>query len=164
MRKLDGDQFSAKKPREWNDVGLLFKQRESWCQAVNEALEKAGRDERVSHLSLKAQGVDREPQPKIGVAATAMKRKGTLLDPERFQIVRKIKIANEALPFFKSIRQRGEVKQVKQRGVGTRWWEHPVTFMSRVREQTGQLFKSAWFKLIGSRGHDMHKDGPEIER
>ena len=30
MRKLDGEHFSAKKPREWNDVKLLLHQRESW--------------------------------------------------------------------------------------------------------------------------------------
>jgi hypothetical protein len=73
-------------------------------------------------------------------------------------------MVNEALPFLKSIRQRGEVSQVKQRGVGKHWWEHPVTFLSRVREKTGSLFKSAWFQMIGSRGHSIKKDGPEIER
>ncbi len=31
MRKLDGERFSPKKPREWNDVALLVKQRESWA-------------------------------------------------------------------------------------------------------------------------------------
>src|ERR1700689_4365816 len=69
MRKLDGEKFSPKKPREWNDVALLVKQRESWADAVNAALEKAGRDERVDHRSLKDRGIDRVPEPKIGVAA-----------------------------------------------------------------------------------------------
>ena len=49
MRKIDGEKFSAKKPREWNDVDLLVKQRETWAEAVNAALEKAGRPERVDH-------------------------------------------------------------------------------------------------------------------
>jgi hypothetical protein len=44
-------------------------QRETWAEAVNSALEKAGRPERVDHRTLKAQGMDREPQPKIGVTA-----------------------------------------------------------------------------------------------
>jgi hypothetical protein len=122
MRKIDGEKFSAKKPREWNDKALLVKQRETWAQAVNAALEKAGRAEPVNHRSLKDRGIEREPQPKIGVAVTAMKHKGLLDDPERFKVVRKIKMLNEALPFMNSIRQRGEVKQ---HGVGTRWWEHP---------------------------------------
>src|SRR5207245_9108491 len=80
MRRLDGENFSAKKPREWNDVSFLAHQRESWAAAVNTALEKAGRDERVDHRSLKARGIDRIPEPKIGVAATAMKRKGLVAD------------------------------------------------------------------------------------
>ena len=33
--------FSSKKSTEWNDVALLVKQRESWAEAVNTALEKA---------------------------------------------------------------------------------------------------------------------------
>src|SRR5215469_8025354 len=89
LRKIDGERFSAKKSREWNDVGLLVKQRESWAAAVNAALEKAGRPERVDHRSLKDQGIDRLPEPKIGVSATAMKRKGILDDPEKFKVVRK---------------------------------------------------------------------------
>jgi ATP-dependent exoDNAse (exonuclease V) alpha subunit len=168
MRKIDGEKFSAKKPREWNDVGLLAKQRETWAEAVNAALEKAGRSERVDHRSLKEQGIDRKPQPKIGVAATAMKRKGLLDDPERFKLVRQVKMWNEAHPFFKSIKQRGEVKQVKQHGVGATWWEQSITFMSRVREKTSSLFKSTWDKFRESHAHlTRHrggKDGPEIER
>src|ERR1700733_3650863 len=107
MRKLDGDKFSAKKSREWNDVAVLARQRESWADAVNAALEKAGRDERVDHRSLKDQGIDRLPEPKIGVAATAMKRKGLLDDPERFKLARKIKLINDAMPFIRSIQQHG---------------------------------------------------------
>jgi ATP-dependent exoDNAse (exonuclease V) alpha subunit len=168
MRKIDGEKFSAKKPREWNDVGLLAKQRETWAEAVNAALEKAGRQERVDHRSLKEQGIERKPQPKIGVAATAMKRKGLLDDPERFKLVRQVKMWNEAHPFFKSIKQRGEVKQVKQHGVGATWWEQSITFMSRVREKTGKAFKSTWEKLLETHwqrsGHQTGKDGPEIER
>ena len=165
---MDGEKFSAKKPREWNDVGLLVKQRESWADAVNAALEKAGRDERVDHRSLKDRGIDRAPEPKIGVAATAMKRKGVLEDPERFKAVRKVKLLNEAMPFFKSIKHQGVVKQVKQHGVGVTWWEQSITFMSRVREKTSSIFKSTWDKFRESHGHLIRhgggKDGPEIER
>ena len=53
MRKIDGEKFGAKKPREWNDVALLVHQRESWANAVNAALKKAGRPGRVDHRSLK---------------------------------------------------------------------------------------------------------------
>lgn len=164
MRKLDGEKFASKKPREWNDKAVLHKQRVTWAKAVNDALEKAGRPERVDHRSLKEQGIEREPQPKIGVAATAMKRKGLLSDPERFKVVRRIKIWNEAMPFFKAIRQQGHVQQIKQHGVGKTWWEQSITFMSNVRAQAEKMVSETWRKLLGVRHTAHKKDGPEIER
>jgi ATP-dependent exoDNAse (exonuclease V) alpha subunit len=161
MRKLDGEKFSAKKPREWNDVALLVKQRESWADAVNSALEKAGRDERVDHRSLKDRGIDRAPEPKIGVAATAMKRKGVLEDPERFQVVRRVKLLNEVRPMMKAIKGHGEVKQ---NGVGVSWWEKSVVFMSRVREQANQVVKKAWQKLVDTRRGKVETEKPELVR
>src|SRR5208283_89773 len=56
MRKLDGDRFNSKKAREWNEDVMLKRQRESWCDAENAALEKAGRPERVDHRWLKDRG------------------------------------------------------------------------------------------------------------
>ena len=160
LRKLDGEKFDAKKAREWNDVGLLVKQRESWAAAVNVALEKAGSDERVDHRSLKDRGIDKVPEPKIGVAATAMKRKGLVEDPERFQLVRRVKLLNEVGPMMNAIKHGGEVKQ---NGVGTTWWEKSIVFMSRVREQAAHLITTTWRKLVdGQRGRD-EKKGPEIE-
>jgi ATP-dependent exoDNAse (exonuclease V) alpha subunit len=158
MRKLDGEKFSAKKPREWNDVGLLVRQRESWADAVNAALEKAGREERVDHRSLKDRGIDRVPEPKIGVAATAMKRKGVLDDPERFKLVRKVKLFNDALPFIRAIQHHG---QIQHYGMGTsRFWDKTAFLMSRVRDQAKQAVKNVWQKLVTT-GRDK---GPEIER
>ena len=146
MRKLDGEKFSAKKSREWNDVAVLARQRESWADAVNAALEKAGRYERVDHRSLKDQGIDRLPEPKIGVAATAMKRKGILDDPERFKLVRKIKLINDAMPFIRSIQQHGHIQHY---GMGaSRWWDKTAVLMSRVRDQAANAVKKAWQKLV----------------
>lgn len=155
MRKLDGDKFSAKKPREWNDVALLKEQRESWASALNTALEKAGRSERVDHRSLKDQKIDREPQPKIGVAATAMKRRGLVLDPERLKQWRFVKMMNEVRPLLNSIRKTGEVAQ---KGMGKTWWEKSVTFMSRIRERT----RSTWRKMITAQRSKPIE--PEMER
>ncbi len=162
MRKLEGENFSAKKPREWNEKSWLCQQRETWAEAVNAALEKAGRPERVDHRTLKERGIDRAPQPKIGVAATAMQRKG--VDTENVRVVRHTKISNEALPFFKAIRQRGEVAQVSQRGVGSRWWQHPVTFIERVRERAARFAQETWHKLIGSREKTPERGSPDMER
>ena len=158
MRKLDGEKFSTKKSREWNDVKLLVKQRETWAIAVNDALEKAGRPERVSHQSLKDQGIDRQPQPKIGVAATAMKNKGLVEDPERFQAVRDVQIMNEVRPLMRAIKKNGEVRQI---GMGDNWWEKSITFMSRIRERASELVKNTWRKLLDAGRWKDAKDGPD---
>ncbi len=159
MRKIDGEKFSAKKPREWNDVALLVKQRESWADAVNEALKKAGRDERVDHRSLKDRGLDRLPEPKIGVAATAMKRRGLVEDTWRHQLVRQVKFLNAIRPMMKAIKEHGEIYQA---GVGKAWWQKSISFMARIREQADKVVKKAWWNRLDTRQHNNGKDGPKI--
>jgi len=74
MRELLGDGF-GKKARDWNDKQLLERWRENWADFANRALERAGHAERIDHRSYEDQGIDREPQPKLGAAA-AMERRG----------------------------------------------------------------------------------------
>ncbi|MBV9696962.1 MAG: MobA/MobL family protein [Gammaproteobacteria bacterium] len=47
-----------------------------WAQHTNEALRAAGRSERVDHRSLAAQGIDREPQPRIPIWHLQRERQG----------------------------------------------------------------------------------------
>ncbi|MGD1089840.1 MAG: MobQ family relaxase [Verrucomicrobiota bacterium] len=154
MRRLDGDHFSAKKPREWNDVGLLCKQRESWANAVNTALEKAGRDERVDHRSLKDRGIDQIPEPKIGVAATAMKRRGVVADPERFKLVRWVKSLNAVMPWARAIEKHGEVQQY---GMGKTWWERSLLAVEDVGKAARDTVMDTWAKFANRQPseHDM---------
>ncbi len=140
LRKVEPEGFSAKKPREWNEKGLLVQWRESWADSVNASLEKAGRPERVDHRSLKDRGIDREPEPKIGVAATAMKRRGVEADPDRFQAVRRVKLLNDVRPMMNSIRKHGEVKQ---QGVGATWWERSISLWTRF-QMFSRWRKSGW--------------------
>jgi ATP-dependent exoDNAse (exonuclease V) alpha subunit len=157
MRKWEGDRFSAKKATEWNDVKLLIGWRKSWADALNVALEQAGRTERVDHRSLKDRGLDQIPQPKIGVAATAMKRKGLVEDPERFKAVRLVKLMNEVRPMVKAIMGRGEVAQ---HGMGVTWWEKSITFMSRIRQQAAKAVKTGWRRFVeDGRRNDVAKQG-----
>ena len=160
LRRLDGEAFSAKKAREWNDVGLLVKQRETWADAVNAALERAGSAERVDHRSLKDRGLDRTPEPKIGVAATAMKKRGVVEDPERFQLVRRVKVENEVRPMMKAIRAQGNVAQ---KGMGGSWWERSVVFMTRLREQAQGILKNSWQRLLDGGRRKEEKTGPQME-
>ncbi|ALJ12083.1 Ti-type conjugative transfer relaxase TraA [Sphingopyxis macrogoltabida] len=75
-----GAEFGAK-VREWNRTELLTHWREAWADHVNERLASLDIDARVDHRSLEAQGIDLEPQHKIGPAASRMAAAG--LDADR---------------------------------------------------------------------------------
>lgn len=75
MRTLSGEGFGPK-ARAWNETAQLEQWREAWARHQNRALERAGSRERVDHRSLEAQGIDREPEPKLGPVATQMERDG----------------------------------------------------------------------------------------
>lgn len=74
-RNVGEDGFGAK-VRDWNRTDLLNHWREAWADHVNERLAELDIDARVDHRSLEAQGVDLEPQNKIGPAASRMAEQG----------------------------------------------------------------------------------------
>src|SRR5271156_2542386 len=148
LRTIEGDKFSAKKPREWNEKAQLHDWRESWCKAENDALEKAGRPERVDHRSLKTQGIDRIPEPKIGKEAMGMKERGVVADPERFKLWRWVKSLNIARPWLRGIEKTGEVPQ---QGIGKTWLERSLFFATQTRQAVRDAVMDAWTKLIQSR-------------
>jgi len=91
LREVTPEGF-GNKVREWNSRALLQEWREQWAEAVNEALERAGVAERVDHRTLVAQGIDREPEPKLGAAAQAMERRG--IETVRGQMFREVQERN----------------------------------------------------------------------
>jgi Ti-type conjugative transfer relaxase TraA len=80
MREVGEDGFGAK-VRDWNKTELVQVWREHWADHVNERLASLDIDARIDHRSLADQGIDLEPQNKIGPAASRMEREG--LEPER---------------------------------------------------------------------------------
>jgi Ti-type conjugative transfer relaxase TraA len=80
MREVGEDGF-CQKNRDWNRTDLLEKWRERWSEHVNQRLAELDIDARVDHRSLEAQGIDLEPQHKIGPAASRMAAQG--LESER---------------------------------------------------------------------------------
>lgn len=80
MRELDGDDFAARKNREWNRKEKLEYWREKWADYQNDALEEAGFDARVDHRTLEEQGIDREATHHMGKEAMAMERRGERSD------------------------------------------------------------------------------------
>ena len=77
----DGSAEFGAKVRDWNRTELLTHWREAWADHVNERLASLDIDARVDHRTLEAQGVDLEPQNKIGPAASRMAAEG--LDADR---------------------------------------------------------------------------------
>ena len=76
MRELDGDNFSTKKQRAWNQTETLEYWREQWEEYQNAALDEAGSSERVDHRSYEEQGIDREATHHLGKTASALEREG----------------------------------------------------------------------------------------
>ncbi len=66
----------AAKNRDWSRRNKVAEFRNSWEKAINLAFQRAGIDLVVSLKSLKEQGVDRLPEPKLGARQTAMMRQG----------------------------------------------------------------------------------------
>ena len=80
LREVGEDGFGAK-VRDWNKTELVQQWREHWADHVNERLALLDIDARIDHRSLADQGIELEPQNKIGPAASRMERDG--LEPER---------------------------------------------------------------------------------
>jgi len=79
-RSIDGEGFGPK-VRDWNATALLEHWRERWAEHANTRLAELDIDARIDHRSLEAQGIDLEPQHKIGPAASRMSEQG--LESER---------------------------------------------------------------------------------
>ncbi|MDV6333073.1 Ti-type conjugative transfer relaxase TraA [Asticcacaulis sp. 201] len=82
MREVREDGFGPK-VREWNRVELVEHWREAWAEHVNQRLVELDIDARIDHRTLEEQGIDLEPQGKIGAAARRMESQG--LEAERIE-------------------------------------------------------------------------------
>ena len=69
MREVGPDGF-GQKVREWNSNALLKEWREAWADHVNERLAALDIGARIDHRTLEAQGIELEPQHKIGPAGS----------------------------------------------------------------------------------------------
>lgn len=87
MREVGEDGFGPK-VRDWNRTELVEQWRERWADHVNARLAELDIDARIDHRSLEAQGIELEPQDKIGPAAQRMDARG--LEAERIDDHREI--------------------------------------------------------------------------
>ena len=80
LREVGPDGF-GKKARDWNRTEKLVGWRQRWAEMANERLAEFGYDLRIDHRSHAAQGIELEPQNKIGPAGARREARGE--DAER---------------------------------------------------------------------------------
>lgn len=93
---------------EWSDAELRKKGlptgdeqikqiREKWADIVNHEMKSAGLDERISHLTLQEQGIEKIPQIHVGPLNTQLARMGYHERASRWQLNEKIKAQNNVI-------------------------------------------------------------------
>ena len=98
FRGLNRSGFNLTKTdsRDTNNKRYLLTLRRDWADLQNQAYERLGRDERVSHESLAAQGIQRIPTVPLGLRVLALERKG--IRTERGDQYRRIMELNRREP------------------------------------------------------------------
>ena len=80
---------------DWNDQTKAEDWRQGWAEICNRVLEQNNHTERIDHRSYERQGIDQIPTIHLGVAASAMEKRG--IATERGNINRKIVSMNQEL-------------------------------------------------------------------
>ena len=128
-RQLEQDGFT-RKTRELDEKksGEVVYWREQWAKTANEHLREYGIE--IDHRSLKDQGLEREPTIKLGVAASALERKGIKTDRGN--------INREVAKYNKVIETNGNDKINKALEVQIK---HATEFYNKVRHTKRELPK-----------------------
>ena len=85
---------------DWNDQSKAEEWRAAWAPICNQHLEQNGHAERIDHRSYKRQGIDQIPTVHLGVAASAMEKRG--IRTERGDLNREIEVTNQKLRQLKA--------------------------------------------------------------
>ena len=181
MRELDGDDFSAKKNRDWNSDILLQGWREQWAAYQNAALEEAGFDARVDHRSLMEQGItDRLPEQHHGKGEHIERAGGESdrvqeiraeadlyqeLQAERYAIDAELEVydwqdqkqASQSAfsnPVSEQLSQDMEAEgEVSQYWVAKHWIKNTLEKIENFFHHTGEIIRNAWDKYV------LHREG-----
>lgn len=127
----------ALKPKEW-----LLETREVWQNQANRALERAGRDARIDHRTLEAQGIDRAPGKHRGVALNAMLIKGKLKPREVEKDLRPDPQDKRAIQENLTNILVVKVEMESGQAVAHNWYRHEV----KQRELEARREKMEWEK------------------
>jgi hypothetical protein len=169
-REVTATGLGAKAELEWNGSrrfqhGLstsraeLIAVRERWAVLTNAALRAAGLDLRVDHRSLAAQGIDREPTPRIPYAAVQMERRGV-----RSEIAERIREEYRA-----RVAARHGISAAAARGQGDEIAVHGASTHRVGLEETQRHAREAWLLLrrharLGAEGPQPEAAGSSVSR
>lgn len=135
--------------------------RQLWEQTANEALERAGRAERIDARSLKAQGIDREATTHLGPVATAMERRG--LPSDRGDNNRQAEANNRKRAQLQARIMDLQAMVEQQRQEEQKRWEKARKEQEDRIAQRPEMIKAAWqaeqvrqFELIAAKAHRIH--------
>jgi len=142
MRGVEGDGFGLKQ-RVWNDKALLRTWRERWAEAANARLHELGHDVRIDHRSYAEQGIDLEPQHKIGPAGA---RREERQNPEP---------QNAQEPPAQNAERRVEHRMIARRN-GERIAADPLVALDALTRQHSTFSKQDLARFV-----DRHSDGAE---
>ncbi|EWG08401.1 MobQ family relaxase [Cytobacillus firmus] len=112
MREIDEDGF-GKKNRDWNRKEELEKGREEWANYANRALEKNGQEERITHLSHEARGLEQLPTVHLGHTVNAMEKRG--VQTERGNVNREREEYNRVVADLQKYREEKQAILEKQK-------------------------------------------------
>lgn len=85
---------------DWNEQTKAEEWRAAWAEICNQVLEQNGYAERIDHRSYERQGIDQIPTVHLGVAASAMEKRG--IRTERGDLNREIEVTNQKLRQLKA--------------------------------------------------------------
>ncbi len=142
MRVVEGDGFGLKQ-RGWNDKALLRTWRERWAEVANARLHELGHDARIDHRSYAAQGIDLEPQHKIGPVGA---RREERQNPEP---------QNAQEPPAQNAERRVEHRMIARRN-GERIAADPLVALDALTRQHSTFSKQDLARFV-----DRHSDGAE---
>jgi hypothetical protein len=129
-RKLTLDGFTAK-TRELDDratgTAQVVECRALFASMTNAALERAGHAARVSHLSLEAQGIEREASIHLGPAASAIERRGEVSEKTRHHQERQAEAASKLAAMVAIAQaQAAAAKKAQQKEIQNERANHPT--------------------------------------
>jgi hypothetical protein len=100
LRDIDAVGF-GKKNRAWNDRAFLNGLRESWGEAVNDALSEGGKPARIDHRSFTTRRIDKMATRHLGVGASVLER--ALVPTRKAALNRAIRFENCQRPLVRAI-------------------------------------------------------------